>query len=229
MPGTSPDLPRWYVRSISRHDGHMVSYASTRFADGSVIDADDVARMDLSGDELRWEADFDAGNRRLLSVQVRSGPPMWFVEDDVDMGADQPGMAMIAYATHHFPAGMVISNDEFEGMPVTNEEQIGAIRWWVGNGQIHEIYVSPQHRRRGVGGALIHAAAAYQMIAGRSPIWSSGERTDLGEAFARSVGGRWRVAARTQHVPPMTPEDHLDGIPARNLYPDDGSTGAPLQ
>lgn len=198
-----------------------MSYRSHRLADGTTVDSLDLSGADLSQDEFRWAADYDAGTGRLLTVDVQSGPPLWFVEDGP--AGDPPEMALIAFPTHHFPAGMVISNDEFEGMPVTSEAQIGAIRWWPQNGQIHEIYVHPQRRRTGVGGALIHVAAAHQMTGGRPPVWSSGERTDLGEAFARSVGGIHRVARRSRTMPPMTPEEQQAGAPGRNLHPDPGS------
>lgn len=203
--------------------GHMVSYRSTRFDDGTVVDRDDLTETDLTEDEFRWEADFDPANGRLLSVDVRGGPPMWFVEDDSGMSADPLEMALIAFASFHFPPGFMLSNDEFEGMPVTSEEQIGAIKWWPGNGQIHEIYVQPAHRRQGVGGALIHAAGAHQITAGRPTLWSSGERTDLGEAFARARGGALRAAPWGRRMPPMTPDDRRDGVPGRNLFPDPGS------
>lgn len=182
----------------------MVSYASARHDDGAVLDAVELE----DGDEFRWEGTFDPRSGRLLTVQVGSGPPMWFVEDEIP--GEPPESALIAFPTHHFPPGMVISNDEFEGMPVSSDEQIGAIKWWPHNGQIHEIYVQPGRRRQGVGRGLIHAAGAHQVTAGRPLLWSSGERTDLGEAFARSEGGPYRVRPRTRVVPPMTPRNDGD-------------------
>jgi GNAT superfamily N-acetyltransferase len=177
----------------------MTSYASERYADGTVLEAADLRE----GDEFRWEATFDPRSGQLLTVMVGSGPPMWFVEDALP--GDPPEMALIAFGTDNFPAGMVISNDEFEGMPVSSDQQIGAIKWWPHNGQIHEIYVQPARRREGVGRGLIHAAGAHQVTGGRPLLWSSGERTDLGEEFAQSQGGPYRVAPRTRVMPPMTP------------------------
>jgi GNAT superfamily N-acetyltransferase len=201
----------------------MVSYASTRFADATILDGEGLAGADLADDEFRWQAEFDPANGRLLTVDVGSGPPMWFVEDDSGLAAEPPEMALIAFGSDHFPPGFVLSNDEFEGMAITNKEQIGAIKWWPGNGQIHEIYVQPAHRRQGAGGGLIHAAGAHQITAGRPTLWSSGERTDLGEAFARSRGGVIRVRPRNRRMPPMTPEEGREGVPDRNLLPDPGS------
>lgn len=201
----------------------MVSYRSARFDDGTVVDRTDVAGAELSEDEFRWQADFDPANGRLLTVDVASGPPMWFVEDDSGTRADPPEMALIAFGSFHFPPGFVLSNDEFEGMPIANEEQIGAIKWWPANGQIHEIYVQPARRRQGVGGALIHAAGAHQITAGRPTLWSSGERTDLGEAFAAARGGALRVVPRNRRMPPMTPHERRAGVSDRNLFPDPGT------
>ncbi|MGP0029355.1 MAG: hypothetical protein ACLPVF_02490 [Acidimicrobiales bacterium] len=215
----SPAVARWYLRHvIDDTSASMVSYRSDRFPDGYVADAAEVAGTDLSGDDRRWQARYDPGTGRLLSVLPNSGPGLWFVEDQ-EPGAEPPAACLIGFTTPHYPPGTVVSNDEFQGMPVDSTAQVGAIRLWVGTGQIHEIYVQPELRRDGVGGALVQAAGAYQITGGRPPIWASGDRTDLGEAFARARAVQ-RIQPRRSTVAPMTPEHRRRGVPDRNLYPD---------
>jgi GNAT superfamily N-acetyltransferase len=70
---------------------------------------------------------------------------------------------------------------------------------------VHQIFVNPEHRRRGIGRKLLAAAGGYRVGRGWAPLWISGERTDMGEAalghttdfFAR------RITPRHTESPPM--------------------------
>ena len=138
--------------------------------------------------------------------------------------ASPPAVNLVAYASDHFPAGTVVDNHQFEPLAVASDDQVGAIRWWPGTGQIHQIYVQPHHRRQGIATALVYAASAHLKGSGSRPvIWASGDRTDLGEALARALARALahpqRTRPRRSVAPPMTPDDQTVGVPARNLFP----------
>lgn len=72
-----------------------------------------------------------------------------------------------------------------------NGETIGAIRWLHKTGEVRSIETYPGHRREGIATDLWHEA---HRVAGETrgvkPPKHSPERTDSGEAWARSLGGR---------------------------------------
>jgi GNAT superfamily N-acetyltransferase len=120
--------------------------------------------------------------------------------------ANPPAMVLIAYSTSDLADGTVVDNPTFTAMPVRSDAQVAAIRWWPANGQIHQLYVSPERRRNGIGRKLAAAAGGYVAARGWHRLWVSGERTDLGEAMlARATPDYFahRVTQRHTHSPPM--------------------------
>jgi GNAT superfamily N-acetyltransferase len=74
---------------------------------------------------------------------------------------------------------------------------IGSLRWLTADpegddesGTITWIEVSPKHRRKGVGTALLQAATAYAKHYGLPRPRHSDSRTRLGEAWATALGAR---------------------------------------
>jgi GNAT superfamily N-acetyltransferase len=153
-------------------------------------------------------AQVDPGGR-ITNVAVAAelagtAPALWYVEAP-ETAANPPAMVLVAYATEDLPDGAVVDNPTFTAMPVRSADQVAAIRWWPANGQIHQIYVDPAHRRRGIGRKLFAVAGGYVAARGWSRIWVSGERTELGESALGHAPSYFadRITRRHTHSPPM--------------------------
>ena len=84
------------------------------------------------------------------------------------------------------------------------EERVGLMKWDPDTGEVKDLQVHPEHRRRGVASGMWDFAQrqakpqtpgldyADDVVAPKH----SSERTDVGDAFAKSVGGK--VPARTK-------------------------------
>lgn len=171
----------------------------------------DGTLVDLDGEPPRppvITAQLDPSGRvtRIAVVAELAGtaPPLWYVEAP-ETTATPPAMVLIAYSTPDLADGTVIDNPTFTAMPVRSDAQVAAIRWWPANGQIHQLYVGPDHRRRGIGRKLFAVAGGYVAARGWPRLWVSGERTDLGEAALGHAPDYFthRVTQRHTHSPPM--------------------------
>lgn len=210
----------WYARSAADSPATITAFVTADFPDGTVVDAQQLSGRDLDALPSLWEARYEAGSGLLLRVTVvGSAQRLWYVAIP-EPDADPPAVTLVAFDTSHFPTGRVIDHAVFVPLPVRSDEQVGAIRWWPGTGQIHQVYVHPRRRRQGIATALVYAASAHLIAAG-SPhrIWASGDRTDLGEALAAGLPHPQRVRSRRRSIAPMTPAGDTAGIPERNLFP----------
>lgn len=172
----------------------------------------DGTLVDLEGEPPRppiITAQIDSGGR-VTSIVVSSAfagsaPPLWYVEVP-ETAAKPPAMVLVAYATGDLADGTVVDNATFTTMPIRSDAQVAAIRWWPSNGQIHQLYVGPDHRRKGIGRKLGAAAGGYVAARGWPRMWVSGERTDLGEAMLAHAAPDYfahRITQRHTHSPPM--------------------------
>ena len=129
-------------------------------------------------------------------------------------------MTLVAFTTDHFADGTVVAAPMLAEVGLGREDQAGALRWWVGTGQVHQIYVAPLARRQGVGTKLALAGAAYCRGPGWPTLWGTGQVTDLGEVWIDQAVWRGRVQQLAERMPPMTPAHEAAGVPERNLFPD---------
>ena len=131
-------------------------------------------------------------------------PPLWYVELR-ETTAAPPATSLVAFTGHDVEVGSV--RDDLDGTSATSADQVGAVRWYPATGEVDQIYVQPQWRRRGIGNVLLVSAAALSYARGWPRFWGDGQRTALGEQFRN--GSPWRgLAADLTHVsPPMTPGD----------------------
>lgn len=67
-------------------------------------------------------------------------------------------------------------------------DMIGHLRWNREGGEIDQVHVMPEHRRRGVATALWHEANRIAAEHAVAPPQIGPERTQAGEALARSLG-----------------------------------------
>lgn len=119
--------------------------------------------------------------------------------------ADPPATNLLAFATPEWPDGTIVGSEEFDDAGADLRAQAAALRWWTGTGQVHQVFVIPHMRRRGIGSKLVLAGAALTVGRRWPSLWSSGDLTDLGDSWISSSVWASRVAPRTRVVPPMTP------------------------
>ncbi|HEX4580013.1 MAG TPA: GNAT family N-acetyltransferase [Candidatus Dormibacteraeota bacterium] len=210
----------WYARRAGDRTGALDAYVTADFPDGTLVDADELSGRNFDDLPALWHAQYEVATGRLQQVNVVTpANRLWYVETP-EPDAEPPAVTLVAFDTNHFPAGRLIDHRMFVPLPIRSDEQVGAIRWWPGTGQIHQVYVQPGRRRQGIATTMVYAASAH-LIASGSPnrIWASGDRTDLGEALAAGLPHPQRVRTRRRSLPPMTPAEEMDGIPERNLFP----------
>lgn len=200
----------WFARRVLPQAMGLVEvagYAGDEHPDGVTVD--DVAERPDRGEPV--VVCRSRGRDRVSDVHVArwvapNAPPLWYVESP-EPAARPPAMTLIAFAAADVAPGSVIDQATFTGLPVRSDAQTAALRWWTGTGQIHQIYVAPAYRRRGIAAKLVLAAGGYRVARGWAPLWAGGERTDLGEAIAAAAPAmlRGRITPRTRSLPPMTP------------------------
>ncbi|SDF64014.1 GNAT family N-acetyltransferase [Klenkia brasiliensis] len=149
----------------------------------------------------------DAGRVHRVLVNQPGVPLLWFVELD-EPAADPPAATLLAFSDARHAHGEVLTAADAQAAGVRGDQQVAAVRWWTGSGLVHQLYVAPQHRRKGIATALVTAAFGVQAAHGRPLLHGDGRRTDDGEAW------RAGLAAHLQHwfepwsrrLPSMTPD-----------------------
>jgi hypothetical protein len=152
---------------------------------------------DTSGLFELWRAELDASGRSHLTVNPLSIPdatPLWFVHLP-DRHANPRRVSLVGYATDHLPSGSVVNDPEFFHLPVRNDEQIGAVRWWPDTGTVDQVYITKQRRGVDQGRLLIYAASALHQHHGwPGRIHLDGNRTLAGEQALGSRRHPHRIA-----------------------------------
>lgn len=189
----------------------------TRVRAYRVADIDDGKKFDIDKEPLdpladtctlAWEAN-TAKNHIIITRSHLIAPDtqhMWFVRMDSRRQGGDSTHAVVAFATDHFTDGTIINEMEFVLLPVHNEDQVGAITWNRTNGEIEQLYVSPELRRQNIAQRLINAAAAVHHTH-RWPgvMHASGKRTALGQQFVLSLQNPLRISRHSELSPPMDP------------------------
>lgn len=189
---------------------------SDRHPDGTRIELVEEAAEREVGDDAVCVATFD-DLQQVIGLRVGhrgapKAPPMWFAEIR-ESTARPPAVNLLAFTGHGPPSGALVSAADLPGLPVTTEDQLGAVRWYPATGEVDQIYVQPQWRRRSVSGALVGAGAALSHARGWPRLWGDGQRTELGEKLRNASPWRRRAADLTHIAPPMTPGDPDGGDP----------------
>lgn len=139
-----------------------------------------------------------------LGDSASPGPSVWFAE--VRETTNQPpAVNLIAFGAPGPAAGDLVDEAALADLPVRSADQFGAVRWYPGTGEVDQIYVQPDRRRRRLGSALIAAAAALSYARDWPRLWGDGQRTAVGERFRNGSPWRDRAADLTHVAPPMTP------------------------
>jgi len=202
--GTSDDKRIWYRELGSTASGLRIAEAweSGAHADG------EYSSDDPGDARLVWRlAESERGLVHVTIPEERApgAPPLWFVAVD-EPRAPRPACNLVAYSDADIAPGTIISTYTFATLGVRSDAQLGAVRWYR-SGLVHQIYVSPQHRRRNIGTSLLHAAGAWQQ-ANRWPgfIHSDGRRTVLGQLFLAAKRNPGRIRELTETMPDMDPD-----------------------
>jgi GNAT superfamily N-acetyltransferase len=201
----------WWYADVAASAGQprrLISIASTRHRDG--------ARVPLTAEQVDEQAGADAAclvtygwDDQVHGLQVTkrtapSAPPLWFLEIR-ESSAQPPAVNLLAFSGHGMPAGMLVDLAGFSNVDADGSDQLGALRWYPASGEVDQIYVQPEWRRRTIGNALLIAAGALSVARDWPRLWGDGQRTDLGERFRNESEWRDRAADLTHVAPPMTP------------------------
>lgn len=199
----------WWARFPDGEPGpsarlQWVGVVSDEFPAGTVVDLPGGARPS------RWQVAVlaDAGGERVHRVEVRAAaaPPLWYVvlpEPDAAPAA----VTLLAFSDARFAEGTVLTAEQAGSGGVRSDEQVAALRWWTASGLVHQLYVAPAQRRRGIAAKLVHVAYGLQIVRGLPALHGDGRRTDDGERWRRGLPAH--AAARlepwSQRLPSMTP------------------------
>lgn len=157
-----------------------------------------------------WRADLDDEGRPRVRVNpdaVPGAPAMWFVALP-ETNVPRPAMTLVGFDQRAIPAGSVINDAVFFSLPVSNDDQVGAIRWWTAEAIVDQVFVGDRWRRRHVGSALIYAASAYHQLHGwPGRLHSDGRRTTMGQQLVAGLRHPDRIAPLTNLMPSMDPDD----------------------
>jgi GNAT superfamily N-acetyltransferase len=199
-------MPVWFART-GRPDGGMALACVL----GSRHPYRHVVETPVAADaSVLYRAEYSAAGEMTRAVVddtfAGGGVDLWFVEVP-EADADPPATNLVAYATPEWPDGTLVARGEAERAGADPREQVGALRWWTATGQVHQVYVAPHMRRRRIGTKLVLTGAALTLGRRWPSLWSSGDLTDLGQAWITASVWSSRVAPRTRTVPPMTPEE----------------------
>jgi GNAT superfamily N-acetyltransferase len=175
-----------------------VAVLSADFPPGTVVD--------LPGSRLPtgWQVAVttEADRVRSVAVALPGAPLLWYVELP-----EPDATTLVAFSDPRYADGAVLPSAEARAAGVAGDDQVAALRWWPGTGLVHQVYVQPAHRRRGVAGKLAQAGGGIQAARGLPDLHGDGRRTDLGEWWREGLPGyvATRLADRTHRLPAMTP------------------------
>jgi hypothetical protein len=188
----------------------LVNVESARHPDGTVLELDpEQARAQICADAVCTATFAGRGKVARLELTHRTAPkapPLWFAEIR-ESAARPPAVHLVAFTGHDQPAGVLLDQSMLASLPVRSADQLAALRWYPGTGEVDQVYVQPAWRRRTIAGGLVIAAATLAVAYDWPQLWGDGQRTALGEELLGAVAWGHRGAPLTHLVPPMTPGD----------------------
>ena len=190
----------------------LVGVGSDEYPDSAVVDLAEHGPWPILPNRL-VRARYMTDTGQMVSLQIvapwsTGAPALRYVEVS-ERDLERPAHTLVAFLADDSTRGSVHDAADFAALGLDSADQVGAIRWYPASGLIHQIYVSPAHRRNRIATTLVMAAAGVRVARGWPALHADGRRTDHGEAFQLSGPSQWRhrVAERTEVMPPMTPGD----------------------
>jgi hypothetical protein len=218
MRGVIDDTERsigvWALRTTSLPGGRfeLVGMLSDHHPDGASV-GPGPNPSDFPGAVELLSVRLDAERRPRVVIApwaLPDAPELWFVEDDAPT-AGRSMHSVVAFASPHLPDGTLVTNAAFFTMPVRSDDQVGAVRWDVGTGEIDQIYVVPSMRGNDVARKLTMVAGAFHAHRGwPGKIHVGGRRSDEVEAMVQDRTAQ-RVLPRTERTVVIDPRT---GAPA---------------
>lgn len=209
MAATEP-THAWYLRD-GRLDGRFWQarcFLDDRFPDGHIVDPDGARAGDAGdlSDTLEiWRTSLDPAGHLVITVNdwaAPDAPDLWYVV--LREPGDRPATSLVAYSTPHFVPGAVVEDHEFFPLPVRNDEQVAALRWWHEEATVDQVFVSRAYRRSHAATKIIYAASSFHQANGwRGRLHSDGRRTELGEQLVVGMRHSVRIAPWTEPIEPM--------------------------
>lgn len=212
MPAAAADLrlDPWWARlpepgepgEPPRHS--LVAVLSSDFPPRTVVDLPAGRRP--SDWRMAVQADVDGARVHRVEVALPGAPLLWYVEGP-EPAARPAATTLVAFSDPRFAEGTLLDADRARQAGVDGGRQVAALRWWPATGLVHQIYVAPERRRRGVGDKLVRAAFGIQAARGLPPLHGDGRRTELGEQWRGGLhpAVATRMAPLSEVVPAMTP------------------------
>lgn len=208
----------WWARVPARADqpARLVFVHNETHPDGTTVDwaegdplpaAEDGAWGTVLFDDLSMPTDMQLAT----DVFAPKAPDAWFCEVR-ELTASPPAVNLMAFTGLGIPAGRVLDEAAVVELGATSDDQLGAVRWWPGTGEVDQIYVQPAWRRRHVATVLVHAAAMLSVARGWARLWGDGQRTAMGEQLRNAGDWKHRAAELTHIAPPMTPGEYFDEV-----------------
>ncbi len=181
--------------------GTLVAVWSDDFPAGTVVDLPGAQRP--SSWQIAVGTD-DAGDVCRIETALSAAPLLWYVELP-EPSAAPPATTLVAFSDDRYPEGTLLTAARARAAGISGAHQVAALRWWPGAGLVHQVFVGPAHRRRGVGQKLVRAAFGLQAARGLPDLHGDGRRTDLGEQWRSGLpdGVARRMQEWSQRLPPM--------------------------
>ncbi len=234
MSAGPPGVPLWWLRTATVELVTLHAVASSEHPDGTVVDVVSLPPGYVPPGERVVRAHLSPATRQMLEVEVRGAPAgdaapalVWhervrrdlrpvevhllaFLHDDVRRRAEERSLTAV-------PPGAVLTGADVARLGLAEGDALAAVRGNPATGQVLDLCVDPDHRRRRVATCLLMAAEACAVARGWPSLWAGGARTALGESLLGGLPwGVRRAYPLTTVAPPTTT---LVGKGARSLAP----------
>jgi GNAT superfamily N-acetyltransferase len=205
-----PAVGNWWFARVAGEADHsrLIAVQSGAHPDGTHVD---VGAAEAAGGLAGSICTVDLDDRKVRALVLDesvapNAPPLWFAEIR-ESSARPPATNLLAFSGHGQPPGCLLDDSDLSNVTVRAEDQLGAVRWYPVSGVVNQVYVAPASRRRGIGTALLTAAAVLSVAREWPRLWGQGQRTALGEEFRNNANWWHRAEDLTYLSPPMTPGD----------------------
>lgn len=201
----------WKCRALDT-SGQVLWLAHVRgglHADDVYLDLPEAEATAAVADDAVCVAHYSGDEVSRLEVTPTGAPKatqLWFAEID-DRAATPRAVVLMAFTGHSVPPGSLLDDEELRLIDVVSSDQLAALRWYHGTGEVDQVYVSPTRRREGIGSALIMAGGTLAVARGWSRLWGDGQRTALGDRWRSTSDWAHRTSPLSHLSPPMTPDD----------------------